>query len=584
MVENLGRNSNSRREHRRYASRTRRLDAIAAGAGLLLLCAVVYVPPAVLTPFFTKGEPREALVVRRMVEQGDWILPKRSSENGWTIASKPPFFHWLAALTSEVAGGIGELSVRAPSLALGSATVLLVWIVGRRWLSPTAALGAAVVLATTFEWVRAVSSARVDATLTALMAGALLLFWGGIGGRGLPLAEAVPAYVLLACAALTKGPVGCVLPGLVLVIALVLGGEIRLLPRFRPILGAMIVLTIAGGWYLVAWRLGGDPFVRKHILKENVFRFLAAATLKSGHVHAFYYYLPTFAAGFLPWTPFLVAALVAALRDPIARADARVRFLLVWIGVVFLFYSAASAKRSVYLLALYPAAALLTGWWWARLAASARGPRWLSGRLAQLTIFITAVVLMLPLGLVIAEAAGLAPIAHLGPLLHPKDQANLPLVAAIIDQLLPATLAALTVMVAALMVALVALRRNDWRRLFIATAVLAVGLWTTVFAIFQPALAERRTLAPFLAEVTERVAGDPLYFYPGTFDFGAAFYAPVGTRHWRAGQRHGEPVYLLVWEDETKTIDVDSAAVEVLATSEGTDPKGVRHLSLVRLH
>src|SRR3954470_13097770 len=91
-----------------------------AAAGILLvLCVVLYVPPAITTPFFTKGEPREGLVVRRMVEQGDWVLPKRSSESGGTFASKPPFFHWLAAFSARALGGPSEVAIRLPSVVLG---------------------------------------------------------------------------------------------------------------------------------------------------------------------------------------------------------------------------------------------------------------------------------------------------------------------------------------------------------------------------------------------------------------------------------------------------------------------------------
>jgi hypothetical protein len=430
--------------------------------------------------------------------------------------------------------------------------------------------------------VRAVSSARVDGTLAALMSAALLLFWRGVARGGLSLPAAIAAYLLLAAATLTKGPVGCLLPGLVLGAALLLGRELRLVPRFHPVLGAALVIALAGGWYLAAWELGGDPFFRKHILKENVFRFLAASELKSGHVHAFYYYLPTFAAGFLPWTPFLVAALVGALRDPAARADPRVRFLLVWIAVVFFFYSAASAKRSVYLLALYPAAALLTGWWWARLTVAARAPGWLRGRTARAVVLVAGLAVALPLALVVAEAVGFSPLASLGPLLHPKDRANLPLVAGIIDEHTVAILLTLALMLAALLVALAALRASAWPRLFAAVTLLAGALWLTVFGIFQPALAARRTLAPFMTEVARRTAGRPLYFYPGSFDFGAAFYAPPGTRHWRAGQQHREPVYVLIWDDAA-TAGAEPAAADVLATSDGTDPKGQRHLRLVLL-
>ena len=208
---------------------------------------MLYVPPAALTPFFTKGEPREALVVRNMVEGGDWLLPKRASANGWTIASKPPFFHWLGAAVSRIGGATTEWTVRVPSVVLATASVVLVGTIALGPLGATAALVAMLVLASTFEWVRAASTARVDGTLTALMTFGMLLFYRGIMAGGLTRKEATCAYVALACAALTKGPVGFVLPVLVLVVALAMTRDIRLLPRFRPILGILLILVIVGG-------------------------------------------------------------------------------------------------------------------------------------------------------------------------------------------------------------------------------------------------------------------------------------------------------------------------------------------------
>ncbi len=561
------------------------LSVSTAAIALVLLALTLYLPPAVSTPFFTKGEPREGLVVRHMVEEGDWILPKRTSEHGWTIASKPPFFHWLAAGSSELAGGPSELAIRLPSVVLGAAAVVAVWCVARTVLPPAAALFGAIVLATTFEWVRAVSSARVDGTLAALMTIALLLFHRGVIRGGLTRGEALVAYGALACATLTKGPVGFLLPGLVLGAALLAYRKLALVPRFRPLLGAIVIVALAGAWYLAAWRLGGDAFVRKHLLKENVFRFLGASALKSGHEHGLWYYLPTFAAGFLPWTPLFLVAVTAALRDHDARRDPRVGFLLVWIGVVFGFYSAASAKRSVYLLALYPAAALLTGWWWERLRTLAAPPRWLRSPLTHAIVAATSAAIVIPLGVVIAEGLGFAPLASLAPFLHPKDRANLPLVSGIIDAHPLAITLALATLLGAVCAAVLALRRERWLALFGAATTLATALWLLVFAVFQPELAKRRTLGPFLTDVKTQVNGRPVFFYPGTFDFGAAFYAPAGTRHWKPGVAHGAgPHFVLVWEDAVASLPGRSSnAPEVLAISAGTDPKGQRHLALVRM-
>ena len=332
-------------------------------AALVALCLALYWPSVARTPFFTKGEPREALVVKRMITDGDVILPQRPSLYGWTIASKPPFFHWLAATTAYAAGTTNEITVRLPSLVLAGATVALVGVTGGAILGPRAATLAAVMLATTFEWTNAAQTARVDATLAALMTCALLIFYRGFVAEQVSRRAMLGAYVCLACAALTKGPVGFVLPALVLAVALVVTRQWKLIRPLRPILGAVVIATIVGAWYLAAWWIGGDPFFEKHVLKENVFRFLGSGEHASGHDHPPPYYLMALTVGFLPWSPVLVGALIASFRRGVDRRDSRLGFLLAWFGTVFIFYSLASSKRSVYLLALYPAAALLCGWW-----------------------------------------------------------------------------------------------------------------------------------------------------------------------------------------------------------------------------
>lgn len=561
--------------------------SVVGGAGILVvICALLYVPPALRTPFFTKGEPREALVVRRMVEDGDWILPKRASAGGWAIASKPPLYHWLAAGTVTVLDRLDAWTVRLPSVLLTTITVLAVWACARELLPGSGGLLAAIVLATAFEWVRAASGARVDATLAAFTTIGLLLFWRGFVRDHLSLRTTALAYACFAAAALTKGPVGFLLPGLVLGAALLYQGRLRSLPRYRPMLGVLLVVGLVGAWYFAAWQIGGDAFFRKQVLKENVFRFLGATQMRSGHSHPFWYYVPTLAAGFLPWTPFLLGALVAALRSQDARRDPRTAFLLVWFLVVFVFYSAASGKRSVYLLSLYPPGALLVGWWIEALVREERHARWLETRAARWIALAIVVLLSVPLALVLAEGAGLAPLERIAPFLHEKDQANLPIVRDVIVAHLPTVVGTLVLLVGALATLTRAAAKARWRVVISAASAFAVALWLLVFGVFQPGLADRRSLASFMEDVRSRTGGAPLVFLAPSFDFGAAFYARPAAGYARADGKTA-PVsgaWLLVWDlDLAELPDATRATIDVVATSAGTDPKGKRHMVLGRV-
>jgi 4-amino-4-deoxy-L-arabinose transferase-like glycosyltransferase len=113
-------------------------------------------------PFYTRGEPREGLVVWEMYKSGNWILP---AINGDYIPFKPPLFHWFGVLAALVAGGVDEFVARFPSALFGTLGVLFTYGFAARWWNRRAAVMAGVVLATSFEWWQAGTITQVDMTL-----------------------------------------------------------------------------------------------------------------------------------------------------------------------------------------------------------------------------------------------------------------------------------------------------------------------------------------------------------------------------------------------------------------------------------
>ena len=91
---------------------------------IALLSVLVLVPFLGETIFYSKGEPREAIVAYTMLESGNWILP---TNYGVEIAYKPPFLYWTIAVISSVLGGVTEFSARMPS-ALAFLAMQLVFL------------------------------------------------------------------------------------------------------------------------------------------------------------------------------------------------------------------------------------------------------------------------------------------------------------------------------------------------------------------------------------------------------------------------------------------------------------------------
>ena len=539
--------------------RRKRLELV----GALLLVTVLWWPAACwrlgAAPFYTKGEPREALVVWEMVHGRGWILPRR---NGTEIPSKPPMFHWLGAMVAKMAGTLDEGTVRVPSAVASLLGLYGVVLAGARWWSVRAGLFAALVLSTSFEWARAATNARVDMVLTlGLQAAFLSLFFFWQTRRR---AWLLPLYGGIALAVLAKGPVGLALPAIAgsILMLLTFRTEAWRARRWREIVdwsairsfslvrGLLFVALVAGAWYVLALAEGGWAFFRKQILAENVFTFVDDPDWGGGHRHGLLYLPAQWFLGSLPWSLLwpLVAADLWGRRHQLRRWDAPV-LLLVWIGVVFVFYEFAASKRGVYLLALYPAVALLCGWFWSRLSeGEGEIPDWyrVAIRYAALGVSI-AMTLALALVWVLSFEP---PVALLVP--ERWEAEGLPVAVAVAKHLANG-IAALAIASCAVLWFWTA-RSCQARSASRTLGALFLASWLSVVvgrAVVLPAYAEAVTLRPWMQAARVVTAGAPVYFFR-TFDYQAVYYFGGHIPSVSEGNLPSEQKFLLVdrrtWE------------------------------------
>ena len=333
---------------------------------LVVFLAIALSVPWLGRPFHTRGEPREALVAQAMLVTGNWISPP--AYDG-AVPSKPPFSHWLIALASLPSGAVNEATARLPSaVAFVLFSAALFRFLARRT-NEAVAFTSGVILLSCSEWFRAASTCRVDTILATSMAGSLLAFfaWWERGYRGVP----VVAIVLTVCSALTKGPVGIVLPLGIFSFFCWLKAEFRLrdLPPIiiRAVCVAIPVLVIVSSWYVMGYLQRGDEFIAK-IRYENFERFTSSMQ-DEPHKHSALYLFGMLGLGLLPWTVFVcAAALRHRTRIGLSRSGVAAwwrqlpaLYQFAWLATVsiVLFFCIPSSKRSVYLLPAYPFMALL---------------------------------------------------------------------------------------------------------------------------------------------------------------------------------------------------------------------------------
>jgi 4-amino-4-deoxy-L-arabinose transferase-like glycosyltransferase len=298
-------------------------------------------------------EPDVVEPVRAMLATGDWVTP-RHGEVAWI--DYPPLAFWAQALSCEALGGLTRYAHRLPSALAAIGLALAVLAFGRRRLGPAVGLVAAVVLLTMPQFAWQAVNAHPDMLFAAFQGGGLLLYAAAERWRpGAAWAARAGAFACFGAAVLAKGPLGLMLPGLVLTLwhaSLRQWGRILWL---APL--ALVALAVAAPWYLALAHAQGWEFVKSEVLLQNVGRFRSGSG--RGHERPVYYYLerivPDLGAWILLWLPFHKLGRGLLWADPLRR------LLTIWAGATLLLLTLAATKRGVYLLSAYPAVALLIG-------------------------------------------------------------------------------------------------------------------------------------------------------------------------------------------------------------------------------
>ena len=350
---------------------------------LALLAALLFLPWLGRRDLWNPDEARYAEVAWEMREAGAWALPRL---NGETYAEKPPLFFWAIRAAALLTGGVGETATRLPSALAAIAATLLVFRLGLRLFGRRAAWLAAAVFATSFKVLWQARFGQIDMVLTAFVT---LAMWWFVRGHD----ERRPGFYALffvACglATLAKGPAGLLPPLLAVVAFLIWSGEAEEIRRLRIGRGLLLWALVVLAWLVPAALAGGREYLEHIVLRQNLTRYANPWH----HFKPWYYYLTVVPGDFFPWSLLLPSAFVVGRR---AEGPARqgVQLAASWALVTLLFFSLSPGKRSVYMLTMYPAMALLVAAALDRLAALwPRRRRWATVPFAVAALFAAGLV------------------------------------------------------------------------------------------------------------------------------------------------------------------------------------------------
>jgi len=353
-------------------------------------------------PLLQPDEGRNAEVAREMKESGAWLSP---SHDGIPCLDKPAFYFKAVAL-SLAAFGDNETAARLPSALFGLASVVLAYFFCRRVHGARCAILAAMIIATMPLF--AVNSRTVifDIALAFFVSAAIFAGYRaeeceGKSRRNWYLLGALAAGL----ATLVKGPVGFLIPGLVLLVFHRVEGRRGVWKRLLAPLNLLVFFGVTLPWFIGLSRQHPD-FPYYGLIEESFHRF---TTVKFHRAQPFYFYALIVAGMFLPWSFVLPEAGVAAWKNRLFKSPAD-RLCLVWAVVVVIFFSLSKSKMPGYILSATVACGILLARFFERAMANPDGKALrMIGRAA-----ITLAILCLA-----AAGAGIYFSTHLKPLAGP---------------------------------------------------------------------------------------------------------------------------------------------------------------------
>ena len=486
---------------------------------IALLSVLVIVPFLGETIFYSKGEPREAIVAYTMLKSGNWILPVNY---GVEIAYKPPFLYWAIAVVSSIMGGVTEFSSRMPSaLAFLAMQLVFFSFVAKRKNIKTALL-TSILLLSSFEVHRAAVACRLDMVQVSFIVIALcLLFrWDEKGSKEIPWL----AVLLMACATLTKGPVGSIFPCVGIGIYQLLRGR-SFGKTFFSLLGiGLLSLVPLGIWFWAAYQQGGESFINL-MMEENTGRFFRKMSYAS-HENPLWYNFVTIIWGWIPWTLVLLISLFglkwkemrflpegSSWSERFNKAWTKFRsqsplHLFTWVVIlfIFIFYCIPKSKRSVYLLPIYPFMAMLIAEYFLALVQRKAKVFKISAYIfASLALLLTVTFIIVRFGLIPDSVWGTGKHAaeNIG-FMHALENVDLPFSKWLIVAL-PAIAGICT------LIALV--KRADTRSLLYSIAGCILCLFVSLDGVYQPTVLATKSDKRLAEQVNTYVQDGFMYSY-----------------------------------------------------------------------
>lgn len=333
-------------------------------------------------PLIDVDETRYAVMSRDLLNSFNW---NDLMLNNQPFLEKPPLYFWIVSASIKFFGKFTPYAVRFPIALLSSVLVFFTYFFGKKVISRKFGMISALTLLTSVFFLVFSHVAIIDMVLTVFMTSAI--YCGFLSH----FCEAKNRkylwwyfYLFVGLGFLAKGILALVIPVTIIFLYNLITKTVK--DIFKPVNllpGLIVFLLVATPWHLIMYKHYGFEFIKQYFLIHHFGRFMGSEYI--GRERPLLYFVPVFLLGFLPWTFMFFAFLydgfkklnakfqaaqgmikdkICAVLEATTNEQKLILFASIYFIVVFVLFSTASTKLPTYILPLFPAAALLTGYYW----------------------------------------------------------------------------------------------------------------------------------------------------------------------------------------------------------------------------
>jgi len=300
-----------------------------------------------IRPLSVPDEGRYGDISRSMFESGDWLIPRI---NSLPFMHKPPLLHWLSSIFMELFGMHIWVLRLVPVLA-GTLMLVSLFLFVRKHISERVAQLTAIILATNLlffgsseyinhdlllaSWITVSVLCFVDFTISARKS---ILFLGYFAG---------------AAAFLSKGLIGVLIPGMILLPWLLYTKQWKKIPSLLNPFAILLFILLVSPW-LYAVQSKYPQFLHYFFIDQQFSRF---SSKEFNNKQPWCFYLIILMFSFLPW---ILSSRFQSIKAVFQnyKQSALLALLVWWFISVTVFFSIPPSKLAGYILPAVPPLAI----------------------------------------------------------------------------------------------------------------------------------------------------------------------------------------------------------------------------------